>query len=718
MNEKCKKVFNREVKAMKKERELSLPRIEFILKCSLLTVCFLTLMLHTQTLCYSQEVSWTRIYEDILGEDTLPGFYCGGFERNKHNLCDIDGDGDLDFFIGMWDGTVMFFKNIGNATSPKFEFITEKFGNINVRGTMKKGYAAPEFVDIDNDGDYDCFVGDYVGKVHFYKNEGTAQSCSFALVDTHLVGPDSLWRHSNLAFCDIDKDKDYDMWVGDERGRLAFYQNTGRPDSFYFTLVTDTFCCPPGYGYKQIDPTLVDIDNDNDYDLFYGEMKGRLVYWRNIGDSVNYNFEHVTDSLCPYSYNRGGGVFADIDSDGLFDLFWGGKDGLNLFFRNEGTPETPQFKLVTSHYLYIDFGTHSAPTFCDIDGDKDIDMFVGADDMEAQTAGAADYGRVFLCRNVGSTTHPKWVYDRREFSNITTPNYPAPAFVDIDSDKDMDLFIGTSKGKLIFWRNAGNPSQPDMIEEDKNFANINVEEASKPTFGDIDNDEDYDLIVGNSKGKILLFKNKGTPTNPQFDSLPDTCIDSVNLYVAPILGDVDLDNDLDIMAGFNRGCLRFYKNEGDSTNPNWVVVDSSIYDTMNVHRLSTPTLGDIDGDKDLDLVVGEGDGGVNRWENKLIGVEESVRSLVRGYRWEIYPNPFVCNAVIELRNLGVKELVEIQIYDLGGRLVRNWQFRKSDFNRIVWDGKTFDGKQVGNGVYFCRLVTGSYNVTKKLIRIR
>ncbi|MBI4723281.1 MAG: T9SS type A sorting domain-containing protein [Candidatus Stahlbacteria bacterium] len=646
------------------------------------------------------EVPWIRVYDGILGSDTLPGFYSGGFERNKQALADIDTDGDLDFFIGMWDGTIMFYENIGNAGEPKFKFITENFGNINVRGTMSKGYAAPEFVDIDNDGDLDCFSGDYDGKVHFYENKGTAQAYSFVLVTSNMFPV--LWRHSNPAFCDIDADGDYDMFIGEEEDQNAFYLNTGTPDSFCFdTLITARFCNDSNY--QQIDPTFCDIDTDGDYDLFYGEIKGRMVYWRNYGTPTNDSFVYITDSLGPFAYNRSGGFFADIDGNNTLDLFFGGKDGVNRFYKNIGTPDSFVYTLVTEQYLYIDFDMYSSPTFCDIDGDKDQDMFVGADNI----VGSANPGVIRFLRNVGDTLQSKWLYETKAFENISTPSCPAPTFVDIDENKFMDLFIGNSSGKIIYWHNTGTSWELITV----NFANIDVGDYSKPVFGDIDNDKDYDLLIGNSTGKLLLFINKGDPITPIFDSLPDTCIDSVNTNIAPAIGDCDLDGDLDIIVGLGSGYLRFYKNESTISNPVWSIADTTEYKAMNVGRLSTPTLTDIDFDGDLDLFVGEGDGGINCWKNGLIGVEENTFTSVSGYRLAVSGTK---DKTIRYY-LPIASDISLRVYDLVGREVENLVngIRDAGYHTVNWNTL-----KKPSGVYFIVLENGGYKESKKIVIVK
>ncbi|TAK62355.1 MAG: T9SS type A sorting domain-containing protein, partial [Bacteroidetes bacterium] len=75
---------------------------------------------------------------------------------------DIDNDGDDDLFIGNAEGSLFFYENV----SGQFAFRTTTYGNIQ---PMKE--SAPSFADIDLDGDLDLFVGTFKGGVHFYRNE-------------------------------------------------------------------------------------------------------------------------------------------------------------------------------------------------------------------------------------------------------------------------------------------------------------------------------------------------------------------------------------------------------------------------------------------------------------------------------------------------------------------------------------------------------------------
>ena len=83
----------------------------------------------------NDEPIWSLIDDEFLGSEMGNNL--------SPSAIDIDHDGDLDLFIGNFNGTLQFFKNIGSPNMPQYEFV-EYVSNIDL-----SGYSTPEFIDID-----------------------------------------------------------------------------------------------------------------------------------------------------------------------------------------------------------------------------------------------------------------------------------------------------------------------------------------------------------------------------------------------------------------------------------------------------------------------------------------------------------------------------------------------------------------------------------------
>lgn len=84
-----------------------------------------------------------------------------------------------------------------------------------------------------------------------------------------------------------------------------------------------------------------------------------------------------------------------------------------------------------------------------------------------------------------------------------------------------------------------------------------------------------------------------------------------------------------------------------------------------------------------------------------------------------YPNPFVHETTIsfEIRH---SCWISLRIYNISGELVRvlfNGPYEPG-YYRYSWDGEDSFGRRLGSGVYFCRLETEKYSLTRKMSLIR
>lgn len=247
---------------------------------------------------------------------------------------DIDNDGDQDVFIGSFNNNLLFYRNTGTSAAPVFTAQTSPITNSAVR-------SSPFFVDIDNDGDKDAFVGITAGTVVFYRNTGTAANPVFIQQSgaNNPLNSVNVTSDASPAFTDIDNDGDQDAFVGNRNGQIRFYKNTGAASSPVFseqTGVANPFNNQTnGSMYSKI--SFVDLDFDGDKDAVVGSNSGTLSYYMNTGTLSTPVFTEQTATSNPFnafdgSYNAP--AFVDIDGDGDQDLFSGQLYGNILYYKN------------------------------------------------------------------------------------------------------------------------------------------------------------------------------------------------------------------------------------------------------------------------------------------------------------------------------------------------------------------------------------------------
>jgi hypothetical protein len=84
-----------------------------------------------------------------------------------------------------------------------------------------------------------------------------------------------------------------------------------------------------------------------------------------------------------------------------------------------------------------------------------------------------------------------------------------------------------------------------------------------------------------------------------------------------------------------------------------------------------------------------------------------------------YPNPFNPSTIIPFE-IAAKGRVEMKIFDVSGRLIRTLREGVFEAGRHAarWDGTDSRGTPSASGVYFCRLETGAYTATARLVLLR
>jgi hypothetical protein len=231
-------------------------------------------------------------------------------------------------------------------------------------------------------------------------------------------------------------------------------------------------------------------------------------------------------------------------------------------------------------------------------------------------AGHGEYQAIYGNSNhtiaKGKTLSYYW--ERRSSSSfdlVDAGNFSSPTFGDLDNDGDFDLVMGEEGGTLKYWENTGTNLLPQWTEDPTVFATLgDLGNNTSPDLADLDGDFDLDLTVGVKEGVLFYYENDGTPFIPSWinKSASYSGIDVGN-YSTPKLADLDGDSDLDLSIGEKDGTIIYYENTGDATTPIWTKNDMLFYilNTGNTKKpglFSTPEFADIDMDGDLDFMSG------------------------------------------------------------------------------------------------------------------
>ncbi len=253
---------------------------------------------------------------------------------------------------------------------------------------------------------------------------------------------------------------------------------------------------------------------------------------------------------------------ADLDDDGDLDLLVGEYYGQFKYFKNVGTSTNPYFAVPTSNPFNINpsYGYINAPTFADLDDDGDLDLLAGG-----------YYGSLFYYENIGDKSNPNFDDPvENPFGLTASYNFAFPTFVDLDQDGDLDLMVGEYYGTLRYYENTGTKSNPQFAASQANPFDIAppLGYVNIPSFSDVDEDGDLDMLVGGYEGATYYFKNIGTVTNPSFESPVYNAngVNSTYYLAAPVFADFDGDGDEDLLIGEYYGKFQYYKNNTHLSN--------------------------------------------------------------------------------------------------------------------------------------------------------
>ncbi len=421
-------------------------------------------------------------------------------------LFDMDGDGDIDLYLGQGgplgppapggsrtastrgDEPTLgdrLYRNDLDAGELRFTDITDESG-LDARG-YAMGVAAG---DIDNDGDPDLYILN-LGANELWRNDSTPGAPRFTNVTAGSNTADPRWSAA-ASFLDFDNDGLLDLFVGNYvEFRVAIHKQCASAEG-----VLD-YCGPKAY-----------------------QAEANRVL-RNLGDGV---FEDWTSRLGLAGLKRPtlGTVASDFDGDGFTDIYVANDQHANALLLNQGGA------------AFIDDAA-LAGAAVDSTGQPQASMGVLAEDFNGD--GLVDLFMTHLHRetntlyvNLGDGL---WD-DATRSSGLGRPSFLYTGFgtavLDYDGDGELDIAVANGAVKRIDEQYRAGETLPlrqrnqlfrglgqGRFVEMPDFERPAVAEVSRAlAAGDLDNDGDRDLVIANNNGPVRILLNPGRPEPRQW----------------------------------------------------------------------------------------------------------------------------------------------------------------------------------------------------------
>ena len=293
-------------------------------------------------------------------------------------------------------------------------------------------------------------------------------------------------------------------------------------------------------------------------------------------------------------------VAADLNGDGNAEVVYGGWDHM-IHVRDAETGE-----YFNSNWpLNVHDACWSTPVVGDIDKDGEVEIVIGYD----TTAGIFDHangGRMTMLDQNGNVKH-NWPYQ------IDQTFYSSPAVGDINGDGIYEIVSGTGS----YWTNADGSLRGahvycwDPYGTLRWRSDIGGVATSSPALADIDGDGKLETIIGAWDGKVYCLDENGyhqwsTMLVDRDGNSFETMGKTAAVKSSPTVADIDGDGDLEILIGWLWEVIILDHNGNQLTGPG--SPDNTVY-LAYWSLFSSPTVEDIDGDGYYEIVIGGGGAG-------------------------------------------------------------------------------------------------------------
>ena len=616
---------------------------------------------------FSNEQSFTLTYDwKVLNQGGVIDNSIQAVSNPILEFMDLDNDGDYDLIYGQSGSQMQIYSYQDNLLS------------VNQSYSINSSFQDMEIGDLNLDGSFDI-----VGKLNTSQNivylsgtEGSGIPFNLNTFSTNNLYD----RKQRLA--DLNNDGNLDITNFGMDNQNEFLANFKLYSSYYDSESNSFITSDLSSNFSNINQMfspsfdIGDFDNDNDLDVV---LSGDLIFGENItkifkniteAGSQEIIFEEYTEADLP-GVKDGSTDFIDFDSDGDLDLLISGFDNLgnkifSMFENIEGGawPEI-ETNLPEMTNTELDFGDFNA------DGLSDL-LISGTNENDKNVTKLMEY--------VDGVGFVESDYDLSEFANAKF------AFGDLDGDTDLDFVItgqsSTNENESLVrvYMNYRSESY-DVINSGAKYSKssgvVFNEAPSQPTISEI-------TVLGeNSDGKAIVNISWTRSTD---DNTPQNSIS----YALKVGTSTEIE-DIISSGALPSGYRKISGNGNAEFNTSWnIALDPGKY-YVSVQSIDASFVGSEFSSESIFIL---------NVDNSILSTNDNTNYFVG-----IYPNP--SSSLIRLSVKDSLDIKELKIYDLLGK---SFSF-DTDYNTYI------DVNNLSDGIYILELsFTNGNTITKKIIK--
>jgi hypothetical protein len=532
--------------------------------------------------------------------------------------------------------TILLLLKLTSATAQLFPISVEQQLQVSLKDLTGKPYLMPwagglnscQFgtVDLDMDGKKDLVVFDRHGyRILPFLNKGAAGEIKFEYAPQYASAFPKMEHWMEMA--DYDGDGKEDIFTFRYPSGIKVYRNTSSSTKLSFSSQpSPVLNSLYGTVSSQIPatnvvyPAISDFDGDGDLDILVFDVFGGYVEMhKNMSMEKYGNLNHLE-------------FVRSTECWGRFEI----STESNQILLNQCPPSVKSLNTV----IPTSEPKHNGSTFLALD--------INNSGLKSILLGDVNYPDIALLVNGGTPADALIVAKDSTFPKganpIHVPQFPVCALYDVNNDGKKDLLVSpfdpninksVNKSSVWLYLNTGTNDVPVYTLSTKNFLQsdmLDLGSGAYPVLADLDGDGLTDLLVGNWGswngcnsdaygnlncdfiGSIAWLKNTGTKTNPAFTMMNEDVAGLSSLKLTsliPTVGDIDGDGQLEVLVGKNDGSFLLLKNRAPKGSPPDFYLVTDNWGNLKVGTESAPQLFDPNKDGKLDLFCGKSTGQIS-----------------------------------------------------------------------------------------------------------